>query len=248
MFCAVLMRNSSLNGLPALEALHSAWNSCTNKFKYARYSAALESGLDKIATYYDHTSTSHAYSFVMILDPTQKISHFQKRWPTDLCQEIRENTEEILSSDDESDAPNIISPVADQDAAISPWLREFNQYLDARDEIEDMSLVEWTEWWGINSTRYPVWASLARDYLAIMASSVLNIVEALQFLKCAIRTELLFREEVSTWTEEELEVEDDNGDPEWEDVKEKGWDKILLDDESEKERAGPGLEGHEAQA
>lgn len=50
-----------------------------------------------------------------------------------------------LSSDDESDAPNIISPVADQDAATSPWLREFNQYLDARDEIEDMSLVEW---WG----------------------------------------------------------------------------------------------------
>ena len=62
-----------------------------------------------------------------------------------------------------------------------------------------------------------------------------DIVEALQFLKCAIRTEFLFWEEVSTWTEEELEVEDDNGDPEWEDVKEKGWDRILLDDESEKE-------------
>ena len=62
-----------------------------------------------------------------------------------------------------------------------------------------------------------------------------DIVEALQFLKCTIRTELLFQEEVSTWTEEELQVEGDNGDPEWEDVKEKGWDKILLDDESEKE-------------
>jgi len=72
--------------------------------------------------------------------------------------------------------------------------------------------------------RYNVWASLARDFLPIMASSVsserafssagitiskrrnrLNpdIIEALQFLKCLYRRELLFREEVST--ERELE-------------------------------------------
>ncbi len=63
---------------------------------------------------------------------------------------------------------------------------------------------------------YPVWASLARDYLAIMASSVSSerafsssgmtitkrrnrlthdIVEALQILKAAIREDLLFRPE-----------------------------------------------------
>jgi hypothetical protein len=66
----------------------------------------------------------------------------------------------------------------------------------------------------LNAHRYPVWASLARDHLAIMASSVSSerafssagitiskcrnrlkgdIVEALQFLKCLIRRELVFR-------------------------------------------------------
>ncbi|EJF61812.1 hypothetical protein DICSQDRAFT_38309, partial [Dichomitus squalens LYAD-421 SS1] len=63
----------------------------------------------------------------------------------------------------------------------------------------------------VNATRHPVWASLARDYLSIMASSVSSerafssagitiskrrnrlkgdIVEAPQGLKCMIRQEL----------------------------------------------------------
>lgn len=67
----------------------------------------------------------------------------------------------------------------------------------------------------INAMRYPVWASLAWDYLSIMASSVSSkrvfssagitiskhhnqlkgdIVKALQGLKCMIRHDLLFRE------------------------------------------------------
>ena len=67
-----------------------------------------------------------------------------------------------------------------------------------------------------NLQRYhPAWSSLARDYLAIMSSSVSSehafsqggltiskcrnclkgdIVEALQCIKCAIRHDLLFRE------------------------------------------------------
>ena len=66
-----------------------------------------------------------------------------------------------------------------------------------------------------NAHRYPVWASLARDYLSVMASSVsserafssagitiskrrnrlkADIVEALQGLKCMIRRDILFRE------------------------------------------------------
>lgn len=67
----------------------------------------------------------------------------------------------------------------------------------------------------MNTYRYPTWASLARDYLAIMASSVSSerafsaagitiskrrnrlqgdIVEALECIKCLIHRDLLFRE------------------------------------------------------
>jgi hypothetical protein len=108
----------------------------------------------------------------------------------------------------------------------------------------------------LNSHRYPVWASLARDYLAIMASSVSSerafssagititkrrnrlkgdIVEALQFVKCAMKGDLLFRDEVVPLTEEELDMlEVDDGDPTWEDVEEEGWDSLLnIDSEDE---------------
>ena len=65
----------------------------------------------------------------------------------------------------------------------------------------------------MNAHRYPVWASLARDHLAIMASSVSSeqafssagitsskrrnrlkgdVVEVLQFLKCLIHRDLIF--------------------------------------------------------
>ena len=83
----------------------------------------------------------------------------------------------------------------------------------------------------MNEQRLPVWASLARDYLSIMASSVSSerafssagitiskrrnrlkhdIVEALQFLKCAIRGDLIFREpDPSSRTEDADEGDDD---------------------------------------
>jgi hypothetical protein len=116
------------------------------------------------------------------------------------------------------------------------------------------------EWWGgicssadslpltasqINYQRYPVWGSLAWDYLAIMASSVSServfssagstvskrrnrlrgdIVEALQCLKCLICRELLFRQSEIV----DLEADD------WEVAEEddaEGWDCFLDDDE-----------------
>lgn len=70
----------------------------------------------------------------------------------------------------------------------------------------------------VNARRYPTWASLARDYLAVMASSVSSersfssagitiskrrnrlkedIVEALQCLKCMYHEDLIFREVLS---------------------------------------------------
>ncbi|KDR70563.1 hypothetical protein GALMADRAFT_878566 [Galerina marginata CBS 339.88] len=85
----------------------------------------------------------------------------------------------------------------------------------------------------LNSSRFLVWTSLAKDYLSIMGSSVSSeraffsagitiskrrdrlkgdVVEALQFLKCLLRKDLIFREpQPSSILENELEEVIDDG-------------------------------------
>jgi hypothetical protein len=110
----------------------------------------------------------------------------------------------------------------------------------------------------MNAYRFPVWASLAQDYLSIMAASVsserafsqggititkrrnrlkADIVEALQFLKCSLRQDLIFREpalssSLDIESDEEVEVLD--GDPK-SDGRDSGaedsWEGFLIHDE-----------------
>lgn len=110
----------------------------------------------------------------------------------------------------------------------------------------------------INSSRFPVWASLAKDYLSIMGSSVSSerafssagitiskrrnrlkgdVVEALQFIKCLLRKELIYREpQPSSILEQVLEgVPEDDEDPEWVDDDPAGWNELFIDVESENE-------------
>lgn len=110
----------------------------------------------------------------------------------------------------------------------------------------------------MNAARFPVRASLAADYLPIMASSVSSerafsaagititkrrnrlkhdIVEALQFLKCAIRKELLFRDPPPTSLDESMydELEDDDNDSDWVDESEAGWDLFLEADDGDED-------------
>jgi len=96
----------------------------------------------------------------------------------------------------------------------------------------------------------PVWASLTHDYLSIMGSSVsserafssaitiskrrnrlkADIVEALQFLKCLIRRDLIFQEPPPTSVLElDLEVGDDDGNPDWIDEDPSSWDSLVID-------------------
>jgi hypothetical protein len=58
-----------------------------------------------------------------------------------------------------------------------------------------------------------------------------DIVEALQFVKCLLRKNLIFREPLPTSAlEHELEVVDDDGDVDWVDEDErKSWDSLLID-------------------
>lgn len=129
-------------------------------------------------------------------------------------------------SDDEDEEDNLVTSAYGDPQ--QPWLDDFHGYLNSKDHLASgMSIVQW---WGVNATRYPVWSSLARDYLAIMATSVsserafsssaititkrrnrLNgdIVEALQCLKCLIRRDLLFREADDPSVVSEVVHEDD---------------------------------------
>ena len=66
-----------------------------------------------------------------------------------------------------------------------------------------------------------------------------DIVEALQFLKCLLRKDLIYREpQPSSILEQELgEVLEDDGNSEWvDDVDDAtGWDKLFIDVESDSE-------------
>ena len=110
----------------------------------------------------------------------------------------------------------------------------------------------------LNAACYPTWASLARDYLTVMASSVSSecafssagitvskrhnrlkgdIVEALQCMKMVYRGDLLFRE-VPLTKELEKDLEDlepyvPGEEDDWEDMdggEEFTWDSLVIDD------------------
>ena len=118
----------------------------------------------------------------------------------------------------------------------------------------------------IHGQRYPTWRSLARDYLAIMASSVSSesafsaagitiskrrnrlegdIVEALQCLKSLIHQDLLFRDVVTaTQDEEDLDLADQdpaNYEVDASEVVRDGedwsWDRLVEGLDDEEERA-----------
>jgi hypothetical protein len=86
------------HALPALEALHKAWDARSQKAKYANFKTALEAGTAKIESYYNKTSASLVYTMPMselyltitcgavfsyspqqiVLDPELKLLHFKK--------------------------------------------------------------------------------------------------------------------------------------------------------------------------
>jgi hypothetical protein len=127
---------------------------------------------------------------------------------------VKQLLRELSDDEDEDDNENIVPATSSMYGdSQRPWLQEFHGYLNSKDQlVSGMSIIQW---WGLNAARYPVWSSLAHDYLSIMATSVSSerafsssaitiskrrnclagdIVEALQCLKCFIRQDLLFRE------------------------------------------------------
>ncbi|KAG6852135.1 hypothetical protein C0991_002699 [Blastosporella zonata] len=185
--------------IPALEALHAAWSKCRNQSKYSDFFPALDAAIEKVSEYYNKTSESEVYTFSMLLDPSKKATHLQKYWGQELTKKALTQAEgtykaryiemygdgrtaaptsqksahssklnhllrELSDSDDDDIEIKIGTPSAAEQG--KPWLRDFHGYLNSTDILGNMSIVGW---WGLNASRYPVWASLARDYLAVMA-------------------------------------------------------------------------------
>ncbi|EIW52842.1 uncharacterized protein TRAVEDRAFT_135389 [Trametes versicolor FP-101664 SS1] len=234
--------------LPALEAIQRAWLTRSDCPKYVVFASALEAGCAKIKEYFEKTADSEVYMLALLLDPAQKLSYIRKSWGKELLAEARAHAEEIYKaqylemygSDGQTPAPSRpaysgqapsaqATPVPDSDsdddepesepepdasAVAKPWLKDFNGYLDSTDDLGKLSIK--------NVYKYPVWASLAHDYLSVMALSVsserafssagitiskrcnclkADIVEALQRLKSCFHHNILFREMPSSLTE-----------------------------------------------
>ena len=64
-----------------------------------------------------------------------------------------------------------------------------------------------------------------------------DIVEALQFIKCLLRKDLIYcKPQPSSILKHKLDcVLEDDGDPEWVDDDPAGWDKLFIDVESDSE-------------
>lgn len=98
--------------LPALEALHQAWSSRSEKPKYAYFAPALKEAVAKLKEYYDKTAESEVYIFSMckllilrqfrnlistaVLDPDIKMSYFNKYWSPSLQKRVLHEAEKIV--------------------------------------------------------------------------------------------------------------------------------------------------------
>jgi hypothetical protein len=99
--------------IPALEALHRAWSSRAERPKYERFFPALEAAYKKIDNYYEKTTKSPAYvlamsmwspfmlinytfNILLVLNPKEKMSYFEKHWSTELQSDVKKCVEELV--------------------------------------------------------------------------------------------------------------------------------------------------------
>ncbi|KIK90925.1 hypothetical protein PAXRUDRAFT_14071 [Paxillus rubicundulus Ve08.2h10] len=227
------------HALPALEALHKAWSTHSDSGRYEPFEDGLNAATDKFVEYYNHTADSDSYTLIILLDPSQKDLYFKKYWGKYLHAKVLKNAEELfkehfiklygedggpalpkrrkgklsqLLQELSSDEDDLLEEWdQDVDPPQSPWLKEFNLYLYSTTSLPDGLTI--IQWWGINAQQYPVWSSLTRDYLSIMATSVSSegafsaaaltitkwynclkgdIVEAIQVLHMLYNQDLMF--------------------------------------------------------
>ncbi|KAF8950693.1 hypothetical protein BDZ97DRAFT_1163754 [Flammula alnicola] len=85
------------NALPAIEALHAAWNKRADKAKYAPFKQALKAAIAKLEEYYTKTAASDAHILAMALHPMKKMTHFKKYWGKKLVGDVESLLEKKFS-------------------------------------------------------------------------------------------------------------------------------------------------------
>ncbi|KAG6895056.1 hypothetical protein C0992_003343 [Termitomyces sp. T32_za158] len=218
--------------IPALEALHRAWSSHASRIKYTVFSTSLQAACQKIDDYYEKTTNSPAYIMAMILDPREKMAYFKKHWPNNLQVEVLRCVEDVFQErffrfKDSEDLKKTQIPKSST-KGLNVLLRELSDDENEEDLSDDINSPPKDS---SNLTEDPdqPWLRYFDEY--INSEEKVADVEALQYLKCAIRHDLLFKEPgPSSLYEAELEKEnyEEDGKP-----KEEGWDQLLSDDKDD---------------
>ncbi|KIK93794.1 hypothetical protein PAXRUDRAFT_12432 [Paxillus rubicundulus Ve08.2h10] len=204
--------------LPALEALHKAWDSCAIQSKYSVFSTGLKKDSDP-------------YTMVMLLDPSSKDRHFKKYLDSDLHAEALGHAEkifkthhlEIYGEGGDPASPKKISKIGkllrelssdegeehdeDEVADQSPWLKELNPYLNSSHSCPTgMSIVQWwrvdcfselesiSNSTQINAQLYPAFSAAAQTITKYHSCLKGDIVEAIQVLHMLYSCDLMFHE------------------------------------------------------
>lgn len=147
---------------------------------------AFQASRDKILKHYD--KTNWVYCAALILDPRHKLEVFDKTsWGQDLkkksCEEfekifkteyVKETEQNEKNSDSNSDdsgdeyTKNVNALYSSSNSKKRNWQRELDNYLQLGRVNRDVDIIDW---WKKNETCFPQLAKMARDLLAICASS-----------------------------------------------------------------------------
>jgi len=187
------------------------------------------------------------YPHQIVSDTSTCRRHIAYRHPDAYRQWCKANNFESMLTQDVKERKTAAAIANAQQTSLDSHLEEIPPY-KAVVPYTDALFRE--EWWGVNAQQYPVWASLARNHLSIMATSVSSerafsaaaltitkrrnrlkgdIVEAIQVLRMMYQRDLIFREAAPSSALElaldELDEGEENG----------GDSNILLSEESDVE-------------
>ncbi|KAG6864101.1 hypothetical protein C0991_012481, partial [Blastosporella zonata] len=223
--------------IPSLEFLIKRWESMASHSQFKDVSTGIKNGIENLKKWYRRVdNTLGAYFICLVLDPNVKDLYCCHRWEPEQYEAGLDQLGQVFdkyyiapetSSDKAIDNTEVQARLSAEWRYGSSFLLESVQSFQnvekasgsLRDELKQYlkSGVERADnivkWWGHQSE-----LKLKGD-----------IVEALQFLKCAIHSALLFGEPPpSVMQEKEEEVCDDDHNLDWEDVESaEAWDTIF---------------------
>jgi hypothetical protein len=142
---------------------------------------ALEAAHAKLRTYYGNT-WAEMYVIAVVLDPSYQMRYFKvnhwEEWEVDACKAaVQKTMQEYGAEEPQPDETGREACMGGIRAEIRNKLKgcqageqsELERYLSTPMVDGDMKILEW---WRLHAKQYPCLARIARDYLAIPATSV----------------------------------------------------------------------------